>query len=1587
MAVPASNQWKSLLEFLYATPDRKPGLSQKLLRAHVRQTSFPEALETYHPAGRIRCDAVLRLCLPVLDQLCVQPAEGWLPYIYGFLTHGLFPDPDRLPDSRAQKQACWFYVSTLEWLLQAEGERCPPNPLTDLPVLTEAELEHSRIRAEYVRFCEAVTRSHLTALMRIGREIMPFDPASHTIGVHYVALSVARQAALAGLPVDIPLVSASALSHDIGKFGCRGSDAARIPYLHYYYTWQWLSDHGCPNIAHIAANHSTWDLEFEILPLESLLLIYADFRVRGTQDASGHETVRIYSLADSYAMIFSKLYNMTPEKHRRYETVYCKLRDFEAFLKARGVDPNGTPESCPRSVPTRTDAALLTPSETLEAVCELTFSNNVALMHTITADDSFAQLLESARSEKNLNRIRTYLHLFEEYNTYMTGANKRLVLAFLYELLMHHQGDVRRRAARIMGQILSNSGPRYRKELPNNAPQKAMAPTLLAFLTESVELWASYLESCLHPDHKITAKHALRISNSIKIIAESLFANCAADEAQHYLQPLLDQLWNAAEADRFVLVDSLLHVPASLLSQEQLLRSLDCMGTMLSSDSQKLRLAVLLCMEHLLPQGGQEAAARIQAHLSSLQLREDSTVAYLSCRLCAAMGQAPAQEPSAPVSQLYLANLKNAVHWIVKLTNIDMLCDNVTRHPENAFHTAMHLSNLLSVSEHLPVREQAGRGLLRIAECLTMDQQNEIVVDLLRELETGHEEVSRYIPRYLGTLLCRLGVKELEEGLVFLEGFVRASNVRSARASLLTLGVILAVFARDGRAGESIVTRVFGLLLTGVAHYDDTIHQTALSVLCRDVLGNEDLSLETRRAYFLQMGKKLLSLLSEPRSGQLTFFTQAATLNHLYRFLVQCQVELGQFPFPSLRPVAFFPGTFDPFSSGHKRIVEEIHSLGFDVYLAIDEFSWSKRTLPKLQRRQIASMSTADQLDVYLFPDNVPVNIAMPEDLKTLASLFPAQELYLVAGSDVIRNASAYRSLEPGTAADYNHVIFCRDESESAPGLRPLEEIIRGKLTLLSLPAYYETVSSTRIREYVDQNMDISMLVDPMVQNYIYENGLYLRAPQFKNILAPQELHFEWCRSVPEFLQEEVRTFARTHWLPDNTETYTVMLKSHTSGHLRGWALGHTVRSGELYDALGSLASAGYVRQHTSGRVLMVDLARDSAKNADLCRSLINELLVRSLLDDHTYALYHCQDEEDPIQAVLPELGFLPVPSSPDVWVVDMRMPLAFIQDVFLRLKDPHHDDPAVRRAVLETRPRMRLALARLFPGRLVLSFDAEILNQALLLKVQSCNGVLDVPPGIRRLGPYMCVPYGKILSGEIVPNTVTKTLHADKVYHEDLRHFSITEYPGYSNLHNQARTIKSFRRPVLLVDDLLHKGYRMEKLDPIFKEESLEIDRIIVGIMSGRGKDLMQLQGRQVECEYFIPNLSYWFTESLLYPFLGGDSTDGQRLNEGMLSSINLILPYEYPEYLRGVSEHELRVLSMTALKNTHQILTVLERRHQAMFSTSLTLKRLAEALFRPRLPDKGRHLQYNLSMTASSYVEDDIATMHRICKEEDFQ
>ena len=1539
--------YKPLYELLTSGRLNRIKLSKTAMKHLLKETGFLSALPAEPGSRRICCAEVLDWCRPVMDRLCAEPDSGWMKECYLELAHGLFPDPERGKLPADEAQAMTFYLTVLRWFLDTEPGRCAPDPLTDIPTLSEEEQKDSLIPDEYPAYRRAVRESRFIELMRLGREIMPFDPASHTIGVHHLALHMGRQAKKAGLPVDLAMVSAAALCHDIGKFGCRGNDAARIPYLHYYYTYEWLNRMGLNKIAHISANHSTWDLEFENLTLESLLLIYADFRVRGIWE-NGREVVRIYTLAESYDIIFSKLYNMTAEKQQRYKRVYLKLMDFETLLQNYGVCPDPLRESA--GPVDRPDPTLLTQKECLTALCGLTLENNVRLMFNLAKDVSFGQLLERARSEKSLHRIRAYLRIFEEFSTYMTGANKRRMLGLLYELLMHRQGDVRRQAARIMGAILANSGPNYRKELPLSVPQTATVPATAALLTESVELWERYMHMCLHPDRRIAAKHSVRISNSLKIIASSLFACCEPGMRIHYLEPFLKCLDDAKDAALFALADSLAYVPLDVLGQDRLAALTDRLLMLCAESEEAMRVLALRRLEHMLPLLNDTEKERVFGVVKAYTEDPSGAVRYLALRICGRF--APTETPALTVSSLYLSNLKTAVHWIVKLTQVDALVEDALLHPENALHTTMHLSNLLSVSEHLPVRERAGEGMLKLIDLLPLHQQNEVIVDLIRELETGEDEISVFIPEYLGPLMVRLPKKELSECLDYLRGLIRPSTERAATASLYTLSKLLSALPESE---EDTAREILGILLAGVSHYSDTIHETALTVLCERVLANNSVSMVRRQGFCVFAAKKLLCLLCEPRQGEFTFFTRAAVLNHLYRFLVECRVREMPFRYDPVRPAAFFPGTFDPFTAGHKRIVRELEDMGFEVFLAIDEFSWSKHPIAKLRRREIASMSVADRMNVSLFPDEIPVNIANPKDLLRLKTLLSGRELYLVTGSDVILNASAYRSDTPGSAGDFNHIVFLRHENDRDRIMSKL----RGKALLLSLPDFYENVSSTRIREYVDRNMDISMLVDPMVQSYIFDHNLYLRAPQFKHPLRPKDLRIEYA---------------------DDGKALTASAFGRSDGKLLGRVSGRTVTGADLFGILGDLNAAEYLRRNTSGRILYIESVEDRfPQGMNGLLTVFNELLAKSLSSEHTYAL--CRTDTDPkLPALLRQMGFVALPERPEYAFVDMRTPIVLVQDVLRRIKEPHRSDPYLLNVVERTREKLRLSIVALFPGKLLLTFDALLLDIALTQMIRAANGVADCGADDKRLGPCMCVPYGKILAGELVPNTVTKHLYADKAFLGGINRFEIRASSGYSDLNVQVRTLASFGRPVILADDLLHNGHRIEKLNAIFRDESVEIRSIMVGVLSGRGRDLMEKAHREVHAAYYIPNLLYWFSEALLYPFIGGDSSRERTGPDGLLPTSNLILPYVYPDYLTGVEEQRVFDFSLCALENARDILRRLELCHLDRYSIPLTIHRLAEVFVQPCAPYRGKNISYEPNALPSAYVSDDIETFDRI-------
>lgn len=130
-----------------------------------------------------------------------------------------------------------------------------------------------------------------------------------------------------------------------------------------------------------------------------------------------------------------------------------------------------------------------------------------------------------------------------------------------------------------------------------------------------------------------------------------------------------------------------------------------------------------------------------------------------------------------------------------------------------------------------------------------------------------------------------------------------------------------------------------------------------------------------------------------------------------------------------------------------------------------------------------------------------------------------------------------------------------------------------------------------------------------------------------------------------------------------------------------------------------------------------------------------------------------------------------------------------------------------------------------------------------------------------------------------------------------------------------------------------------------------------------------------------FSPRLKGWYVESTLYPFIGGDMVArNEETDANLIPSINFILPYVVPSYMKDVQRDALYYFSLTCLENVRDILQVLEEEYQQAFGRRLTLGRLGEAIISPRCPDRGNCGQYDKNIAPSVYVEDDIQKLVRL-------
>lgn len=1547
-----------------------------LLRA-IETEGYMQRFTGLFSGARLRCADVLALCRPELETLCPgEPSEGWLAYAYDYARRLLYPEKT---GAEPFAPGAVFLLSVLQVLFAAEAELLPHDPAWTFDFLTDDELAGSPSAPSYQRFLRLWRREFVYELMRLGLEVTPYRTLEHIAGVHHLAVTAARALRKSGVAVDVALVSGAAAGHDLGKFGCRPGE--RVPYLHYFYTDQWFRRRRMTDIGHVAANHSVWDLEPDYLSVEALLLIYADFRVKQLHDAQGREITRISTLAQAFQVILDKLDDVDGEKQKRYTRVYARLEDFEQFMVSRGVDVTMSGGDTPPLPEKHT--ALMTDDEALRALTLRCVGHNMELMHRLTDQRSFARLLEEARGETDWRRLRAYLAVMESYSLYLHIPQKVQTLTFLYELLMHREGDIRRQAAALLGEIIAGFHAGYAKERPADIRPDPRAIT-------DVDQWRLYLDKILYPDHKLMPQHRRWIGYTLKFAVGSLLSHCPGRE-ERFLAPVFAYYRRPEDLDdytAFQLLDTAAALPDTAYTASRARQMTDFAAALSLRKDLTIRMAAVLLLDRLArlyPEDGRALEA-----VTAVPDGDSGTLRYLKQDVLSQ--GAPLLLPEDVVSEIFLDNLKTATPWITKQGNLRLLTDFARSGKSPALHIATHLSNLIKVSDRVTVRHSAGNALLALAPRLTADQRNEVAVELCRGLELGQQEFTKYIPDYLGRFALWLPPAELDEVLDDLRVNLSSSDSRVTASVLDTVGVIYEAydayrsrFPETDDAYRRRRERLLGLLMRGLSGIDGATRQEALFVLGRRVFGSGELGRHEKRRAFMLTQRKLLSAQDEFPGEGLTFYYRAAMLGKLYRFITEERLFHKGFDFGAPRPVAFFPGTFDPFTLSHKGIVRAIRDQGFEVLLAIDEFSWSKKTQPYRLRRRIAAMAVADVFHVSIFPEDFPVNIANPENLHELRAAFPGRSVSIVVGSDVVLHASSYKkSVTPDSIHTFDHVVFRRTEPDAEPADY---SCITGKVLELTLPPQLEEISSTRIREAVDANRDISNLIDPTVQEFIYRRGLYLREPQDKPVLRTEDLSF--LPASPETAEKFLRTMLS---VPTAAALRTqiesrgddVMVCRDTDGTILGAASYACLDSARLFARLGDPALSGLVRQNAGGRTLLISglFVPRGERQSDLCQLLITEVLTLALSREFTYALY--LPLEGAVSGYGRQLltlqGFVPAGESTDALAVDMRCPIVLSRNVDTAVKAPFSSSPRVLAAIAAAHRRLQAALTKLQPGSLVLSLSAGVIYHRLLQRITGRNGVPAEPTTPRVLGPDICVPYGKILRGVAVPNTVTKTLRTDKVYEPDLSTYSIEAYPDYSPLPDQVRTIHAFARPVILVDDMLHDGKRIRRLAPLLAETNTPVDQVLVGYLTGMGRDLMEQLGYDVDAIYYLPNLRLRFVESTLYPFIGGDTVRrSEALPGGLQPAVNRILPYAAPEYT-GMDDETAWELSLCCLENARDILLALETEFRSLYARNLTLSRLGEAVILPLCPDKGGCMTYDLSRAASTYLEGDIELLKRM-------
>ncbi len=413
-------------------------------------------------------------------------------------------------------------------------------------------------------------------------------------------------------------------------------------------------------------------------------------------------------------------------------------------------------------------------------------------MHTLRNESSLNAVLENARSESDINNLRGYISVLEEYCTYLTPKQKMTTMNFLYEKLSHGEEDIRKQCAELMGKLIADYDEEYRKELPPD--QILTLPE-----TNSMDLLERYLDAFLYPDQKTTNRQAQWIGNSLANMLRSLFKNSKEDANVKFVTKIINyfKIKETQERTEAYLLEVAKILPLEICSDSIIVFICNYVKGLMESKNIEMKLHAYDTLEALLPKINNHVieivnlVQTIESDLEHTDIPALNISRYnIMCLLMPDSGKTKlfkgiCIQDYEKTSDLFLSNLKAATSAIVKRKQIQIIYFSTVEKKEvDPFYTAMHFCNLLKVSAYESVRNCAGETLIRLIPLLTFEQRNDIVVELWKALEIERYQFTKFIPHYLGQVLLFLKPVEIDELLNDIADRIKKTNAQICRLLL-----------------------------------------------------------------------------------------------------------------------------------------------------------------------------------------------------------------------------------------------------------------------------------------------------------------------------------------------------------------------------------------------------------------------------------------------------------------------------------------------------------------------------------------------------------------------------------------------------------------------------------------------------------------------------------------------------------------------------------------------------------------------------------------------------------------------------------